>query len=274
MWKRRKSSKISGILIKISLVIFLLLVFILIFASIRLGFFSVKEVEVEAKELGCVDENQLKDSSTVLGQNFFLINSSKIEANLKKKFLCIKSVVISKSLPDKLKLQVSTRQPLAAIITLKDKQASLSSLIDNIATPEAEKIQESYLVDEEGVVFSKDTGGLDIPRIYLDDTKIDFGKELDFIRSSLKILDKVKTFGIKPMQSWISDGFFIINPPAQPQAGPKIIFRLSDKIDIQLASLQLILAEAKINHRTIEFIDLRFDKPVVKFAPEVKNGER
>lgn len=266
MWKRRKPKKRFPVVLAIFPVIVILLVVFLLYLFIKTGLLTVKKVEVEGNRLGCTDVNQLKDSSALYGKNYLFINSAKIEEGLKKKYLCIKSVMLSKHLPDKVVMQVSGRQPFAALVNLKDKPASSSSF-ENIATPSAEQVENFYIVDNEGVVFSKDQADPNISKIYTYDSGISLGKNLanSLVASSLIILDKVKMFGISAKENWISDDFFAIgrDPP-----GPKIIFRLGEKIDIQLASLQLILTEAKINLKELEFIDLRFDKPIVRFAPK------
>ena len=61
------------------------------------------------------------------------------------------------------------------------------------------------------------------------------------------------------------DNYLIVFPQVD---NPKVFFRLDNEIDLQLASLQLILEKAKIDERILEFIDLRFDKPIVRFAPK------
>ncbi len=268
MWTGRKfRKKTSRIWIKFISGFFILLIPILIFFSIKIGLFTIKQVEIEAKDIECGSENQFKDSLNLYGQNYFLLDPAKIESTLKRKFICIKTVTTKKYLPGKVILQILNRQPTALLLTLKEKQASSSSLIENIATPEASQIQDSYKIDSEGLIFSKDVNGLSAPEIYLYDPKISLGKKLDgeLIGNSLRILEKIKTFGINVQKSWISDDFFIINPDI---SNPKLIFNLNGDINIQLASLQLILAEAKIDLMELKFIDLRFDKPIVKFAPK------
>lgn len=232
-----------------------------------MGLFTVKKVGVEAVLPGCVNENQLKDSSGILGQNFFLVNSAKIEKILKQKFFCIKSLNISKHFPDKVILQTSGRQPFAVLVDLKDKPVSPASLIENIATPSAGQLGNLYTIDDEGVVFDKNKDALNTPRIYIYGLTIAQGNNWTGGLNALKILDKAKTFGVDIGESWMDEGYFVIN--SKPK--PKIIFNLGGNIDIQLASLQLILAEAKINLKELEFIDLRFDKPIVRFTPK-KNG--
>lgn len=271
MWKRRrhfqKSAKISK---KLTLILPFVLILLAIFFSIKVGFFTIKQIEIDTENLNCVNKNQLIEVSGILGQNFFFLDSVKITDNLKRKFLCIKSVNLKKILPNKIKLQLASRQALARLINLKEKEATTSSLIESAATPSAKNIGDSYLVDEENIVFSKDTGETGLPKIYSYTTKFNFGDNLtnNLVGPALKILSKVKVFNINTQQSWIEKGIFIIG---QQGTGPTIVFSLDKDINIQLASLQLILTETKINGSKLEFIDLRFDKPIVKIAPNKKN---
>lgn len=264
--KKRGFARFLKIIFLPLAVLFILIAFLIA----RSNFFLIKQIEITGDKIDCVDSDQLKNASGLLGQNFFLLREKKLQEKLKKKFVCIKNVSFFRLIPDKVKLEIISRKPATILFILKDKQASPSSLIDNIATPEAGVSEDRYIVDNEGVVFSKSMDEVSIPRIYIYDSDIAVGKKLEnsFINNSLKILDKIKTFGVTVKKSWISEDFFIINPDT---SDPKIIFRLNDRIDIQLASLQLILTEAKIDLKELTFIDLRFDKPVVRFAPK-KNG--
>lgn len=264
--KKRGSAKFSKIIFLL-LPILLFLAFFLIFRS---GLFSIKQIQIQGDKISCATGDQIKNESGLLGQNFFLLNNKRLQLALKTKFVCIKNAVVSRFVPDKVKLEIEARKPAAVLLSLKEKQASTSSLIENTATPEAEAVKDYFLVDSEGVVFSKSTDDSNIPKIYIYDQGIVMGKQLEnsLINNSIKILDRIRTFNVIVKKSWIAEGFFIVNPDT---SDPKIIFRLNDQIDIQLASLQLILAEAKIDLREFTFIDLRFNKPVVRFAPK-KNG--
>lgn len=230
-----------------SIPLVLLLIFFLIF---KVGLLSIKMVEVEGDKLSCADENIIKDSARLYRQNFFTLDQNKLNKNLKEKFICIKDVNLSKDFPDKAIIKIIGRQPSAILVTLKEKLASSE------ATPSADNISDLSVVDDEGIVFSKDTENLNIPKIFI---------YKDPNKSFLQILSKIKTFGINVKDSFINDDFFIVN---SENPGPKIIFQLNNRIDIQLASLQLILDKAKIDSGKPEFIDLRFDKPVVRFAPK------
>jgi len=227
---------------------------ILILTVYRLNIFTIKKVDIESINVSCADQNQLKNSSGLLGQNFFMIDYLKTENILKKKFVCIKSVAVSKILPDKVRLEIQNRQALAVLASLKN-EASIS------ATPSAFDVREYELIDNEGVIFGKASNNLNLPQIFVYNSK-------DNIQSALKILEKLKTLGLEINESSLVDKVFVINASS---AVPRISFLLDNNIDIQLASLQLILDKAKIDSGMLEFIDLRFDKPVIKFAPKKKN---
>ncbi len=263
MWRKKSKKRSSGRLIKISLLVVFILIGVLVFVLSKPGLFTIKKIDIVTQNISCVDGNQLKNSSGLLGQNFFLANFNNITKNLKEKFICVKDINLSLDFPDKIKIQAIGRQPVALLMLLKDKEATISSFLENVATPSAEPSSEAYLIDDEGIIFSKDTGRFNIPNIFIKDLDLSLGKKpRDKTEDSLKILAGVKTFGLDVKTAMILDNFFIIF------SYPRVIFRLDNRIDIQLASLQLILAEAKIDFKELEFIDLRFDKPIVRFAPK------
>lgn len=233
----RKKIKLSFLVA--STIIFLLLGIYLFFFT---KFFTVKSVEVEGN-LTCIDRENLLGSMEIVGSNFFLIQNLAIEEKLKDRFTCIKSVKVFKKFPNRIFLEVKNRQSQAKFFILKNQES----------TPSA--VEDFSLVDEEGVLFSgSDDVGL---KIYSEH------KDKD-IKKILLILNKTKFFGIEIMEASIIEDTLLI------YSVPKIIFALEKDIDMQIASLQLILSKAKIDEETIEFIDLRFDKPVVRFAPKKK----
>ncbi len=250
---------------KILLSIIVISGLVALFFSIKSGFLTVKIIDIEGKDLGCVNETQLKNTSGLTGKNFLFIDYKAVEKNLKDKFFCIKSVIFSKYFPDRVKLHISGRQPFAALVSIKEKIASVSSSVETIATPSAEDINGSYIVDDEGVVFIKNANGVDAPEIYINDLDISLGGQPknDRVRTSIIILSRIESLNVDVENAWV-----IGNDLQVLTKGSKIIFSLKEKTDIQLASLQLILAEAKIDLSKLEFIDLRFDKPIVKFAPK------
>ncbi len=231
----------------------------------RSDFLKIKSINVNLDKISCVDSGQIKNESALLGQNIVFLNSSKAKENIKNKFVCVKDVIFLRTFPKSVNLLVSGRVPVIVAAVLKTAEASPSSILENIATPSANEVIESFLIDEEGIIFSKITEQANLPSIYFKDISISLGKKLeDTTKNSLKILEKLNLFGLDMRKTLVSDNYFIIF------SSPKVIFRLDSEVDIQLASLQLILEKAKIDDVRLEFVDLRFDKPAVKFAPGKK----
>lgn len=134
-------------------------------------------------------------------------------------------------------VMVSRLEPVATVYIIKD------------ATREA------FLLDEEGAIFSGTTSAT--LKIYSETKNINF-------KNILAILNKIKIFGIEVGEAVVTQNSLTIN------SMPKIVLDLSRETEMQIASLQLILQQAKIDGEAAEFIDLRFDKPVVRFAPKKK----
>ena len=242
----------------------LILVITLSLFVLRTDFLKIKSINVRLEKVSCADSDQIKNAAALLGQNIVFLNSSKAKENIKNKFVCVKDVIFLKTFPKNVNLIVSGRVPVAIAAVLKTSEASPSSFLENIATPSGSEVVESFLIDEEGVIFSKINEQANLPSIYFKDISISLGKKLeDTTKNSLKILEKLNLFGLDIQETLVSDNYFII-------FSPKVIFRLDSEVDIQLASLQLILEKAKIDDVRLEFVDLRFDKPAVKFAPGKK----
>lgn len=260
---------------KIILILVVVIFGILVFAILRSDLFNIKAVDIQADNINCTNPTQIKSSTSLLGQNLIFLNSSKVESDLKKKFLCIKAVEISKYFPNKVKLIISKREPVVIFISQKEEEnlGILEKFSQPIASASAEstpsaqfifpqgEINESFIVDNEGVIFEKNVSRVDLSKVYFHGQNLMIGR-------IIKILQKIKTFGLTIKEAKVySEKILLVNTK------PKIIFRLDEREDIQLASLQLILSEAKIDDRELEFIDLRFDKPVIRTVPK-KNGKR
>ena len=242
---------------KIKSALFLAVLLLLLFIIFKSNFFVIKQLDVTSEKANCIDINNLKEKSNLAGQNFFLVDEKKVEEALKRNFICIKNINFSKSLPDKIKLNIVGRVAVANFYLMKNWEASASALIENTATPSAEQIGDAYFLDDEGVIFSKGDS-LVLPKIYFfEDKPTD-----DYLKKTLKILSTLRNLSINNSQNYIFNNFFITTGQS------KIVFNLSQDIDVQIASLQLIVQNAKIDSSKLEFIDLRFDKPVVKYAPK------
>ncbi len=271
-WRKVKRSKeIFGIsFLKIILVFLVIFVVVSIYLLFRANILIIRSIDVSTEKVECVDGEQVKAASKLLGKNFFFINSKKIEDDLKKNYICIKSVTISKFFPNKIKLDIFGREPAAILVVLRNEEASESSELEEFSKLESTmsaEADESFLIDNEGILYSKNIEQVFAPKVYVSGLNLTLGEKIEknLIRNLLKILEKLKIFGLNLTESKIySENILLIN------SVPKIILVLEDKIDTQIASLQLIMNEAKINEENLEFIDLRFDKPIIRFAPKKK----
>lgn len=266
----------------ISLIGFVILLILSSYLLIRSDSFVIKYIDVINEKAGCAKELEVKGVSQLMGQNLFFINEDITEKNLKNKFLCIKSLNINKSFPDRVRLQLYGRNPIAILLNLKLSESTSSSIaskfIENSATPSGEinnsiifqhassNEGESYIVDDEGMVFSKLESEQSLPKMYSILENISLGQKIKSnpLRNSVKILQKLTILNITPYDAYFDNKVLLIN------SNIKIIFDPFNNIEGQLASLQLILEKAKIEENITEFVDLRFDKPVVRYAPKKK----
>lgn len=223
-------------------------------------FFAVKKLELNLINISCTDSKSLSDSSEFLGQSILMLNEKKVEEKLKEKYRCIKRIGLSKYVPNRIRLEVFGREGVVTLVQMDPKTATPPASLINIATPSAEEISGSkfYTVDKEGIIFSESKiEGL--PAVYL------FGEPISSVKEVVRIIDKLKTLGLDTKEGYLNQtATFVVD------IYPKIIFNLSENVDVQLASLQLILEQAKIKMENLEFIDLRFDKPIVRLAPKDK----
>lgn len=284
-WNKKRNRKIASkfsvnkIVIPVLILALLAGIYFLFSAKV----FFIKFVEINLNKIECVDENKLKEHSVLLGKNFFYLDFYKIENDLKKKFFCIKRISFSKKLPDYVKMEVFGREAAALLISTKQMEASESGILENFMQTQASSsaeasnsakvsfssntMSEKFVVDNEGVIFSKNYDQFSAPEVYIGGVNLSLGQRLEegLVSNTLRILEKVKVYGIIIKEAKIlSEKTLLIN------GDPKVVFRLDGDIDKQIASLQLIVKTAKIDSNTLELIDLRFDKPIVKFAPKKK----
>lgn len=272
--RRKGKSKTAYIIILVFSLV--LTVFLIVYSNTlgnifnKTGILNIKAVDVILNKIDCATADQIKNSADLLGQNILLIDSNKIENRIKNKFLCVKNVLLTPHFPNKISISVLVREPRALVLLIDKNEATDSAQLEQIATPSAniKDVKSTFLVDETGDAFAKDKI-VDADKIFYQEDDLVLGKISDKLVNALRILEKIKSYGLNFSVSEIMDGIFLVFPK---DSGPKIVFRLTDNLDVKLASLQLIIGQAKMNEKELEFIDLRFDNPIVKIAPKRKNG--
>jgi|SRR3989344_1208298 len=241
--------------------------------------FRISNIEVKLDKINCTDENAIKEAINLNNQWIFKIDKS-FEESLKRKFSCIHQISSQIVLPSSFQINASGRQPLAVIKILKPESSQSAVLAEPliISSDSAKVIRQSFLdfsklvsdssfiVDSEGVVFAV---GEDpsLPILFLAGGNLKLGEIVkdDLVKNAVMILSGLKVLNLNVSSSKIVGNSLVIN------SEPKILFALVRDIKDQLASLQLILQEAKMEDATMEFVDLRFRNPVVKYME--KKGE-
>ncbi|OGE64503.1 hypothetical protein A3J13_02670 [Candidatus Daviesbacteria bacterium RIFCSPLOWO2_02_FULL_36_8] len=282
--KIKSKTRILKIFLSILIIFFILLSFFGLI--VKSNIFTIKSINIELRKTDCATGEQIQNSSNLLGQTIFFINPSKTESILRKKFICIKNIDIKRKFTDKINLSVFGREPSAILVLLKNSEATPTGELEDFSnksktessssaesSPSANfnfsinPTSDNFVVDDEGMIYSSNIENLNVPMIYINGININVGQKISggVIENLLKIFEKMKIFGIVVKNAKMySEELFLIN------AEPRIIFKMDKNIDIQIASLQLILNKAKIDNESIEFIDLRFDKPIIRIAPKKK----
>lgn len=231
--------KIKKIILPLLLVLAISVGFYLI---IRSDLFSVSKIVVTTD----YDINANPKVTAILrdikGKNILLINDKNLVGQIKAIDIKIKEVVIKKEIPNKITVQIESRQALAAI-------------------PVNGKY---YLIDREGLFFSEqlEVNGMAIVNLGLQN--IHLGSRIDdrrkfilLIIDSLKGEDRVADL-YEREEDW----------EVHLSNGTTVLF-LKEKTEednrTALDALQTIISRFRIEGKRPNKIDLRFTKPVVSF---------
>ena len=267
---KRKSSK--KLLIFSAFTVILILVF-LVFGS---NLFKVNTVDITLNKINCVTIKELKAEVQINDQNIFFVSAKKILGITQNKYPCIKQLLVHPTVPSKVNLEFVGREAVLSFKPAQLEEASISAILSQfqkISTPSAQATSlasqsaNQFLVDNDGVVFAQTFETLYIPSILFWDSNLKIGTKLEYkqVADLLSIFDRLKALNLPILEVRIySSGNMLV------QSSNIIIFNLNRDIQNQLAALQLILDKAKIDEENMVFIDLRFDKPVVKYAPRSK----
>lgn len=228
-----------------------------------------EDIITTVKNTDCASQNSIIQESGVGGQSLLLLDKSNIKKKLMDKFFCIKEVNFQISFPSKLKMDIIGREPIARVVAARVLDPLILSTPD--ATPSSSAVlfdwsfpdnaqEKSFFVDNSGLVYSE-SQRRDLPLFFLPVDNIKLGQKLANF-SFEKIAQAI--FSLKDLGLPINK-IKVINKLMFVETQPRIIFSLDEDILKQTASLQLILQKSKINGRMIQFVDLRFEKPIIVY---------
>lgn len=229
-------------LAKLGYIFTLILIFSLIFFSLVFfdNYFQVKKIKIVGSKINIFGLNE------ITGRNIIFISEEKIKEILKEKNPLINSLLIEKKYPDTLVLKITLYQPIGELI-----------------------VNSGYFqLAEDGKIIAKSKK--ENEKI----TKINFYQKLNYqsynqgeIISFKEILD-----GLYFLQSLIdmnikADSLDIngINMIVFKLENKKIIFSSEKDRELQVFQVKEIIRRFKIEGKNYKEIDLRFDKPVIRF---------
>ncbi len=216
----------------------------LLYYSITSPYFAVREVTVSGNRL--LDADQAREATGSMGRNVLLLDTRGIEQSVRK-ISVVKEVRATVALPGAVSVDVTERAPLVVW------QARGGS----------------FLVDREGVVFSRQAPPDPVPMVRdLDGPAMEVGNRVDpTVLASIDTLQGVlpQEAGLRPLWFDYSRGTGIAVPV---EGGPRVIFGDAGDLDSKLANLAALRKHLEATKIQAEAIDLRFkDRPLYVLPP-------
>lgn len=256
---------------KISVVLIFLLSFLCVYLAFRSDLFLVHIVEGKTEKepkiiLGIFNSEKKKAlgliENQVRGKSLFFINQRALKEKILKDFLSISDVSFEKDFPNRLLVETLPREPIAVVEIVKSQKLATASA--QIATASSVPGQR-FVVDAEGLVFAKAGDFFGLPLFHLFDERVpSLGENIGQkrIETASEIIENLKKDEIE-----VSEVFLTAFGSIEMILGDrtKVLFSGQKNPIAQVASLQLILSSTRIEGRVPRTIDLRFEKPIIKY---------
>lgn len=208
-----------------------------------LDYFKISLVEINGA-LKFVNEKDIKTlaEKNSLNQSIFLINTNYLSEVLKKNFLGAKNIDIEKKYPDKLKIIVEERTPLAVVYTDKE---------------------DYYLIDSDGYVLGiVDKRFSDLPKIkYEGEVSVGSFLEKEMIPVSVEILK----FAEKEELKVSSISFYPKYTKVYVGTGAEIYIGYDKDREQSMKTVGSLIKKLSVEGKIVKKIDLRYDKVIVLY---------
>lgn len=183
---------------------------------------------------------------TVKGQNIILLSKADLKTRLERSNPALKKIEISKKYPRSLDIYVESDSPTAAVAA-----------------------DRGYLIlNSEGKIITKTEKKPDdlVEILYyqkLNRALFETGDRLEYedLLQALAIFKKITDIGLNPDTIDING----VDMIAFKQDKRRIIFSSEKSIERQYHEMEIIIKEFKVQGKEFRELDLRFDRPVVKF---------
>lgn len=215
--------------------IFICLISVIIVSAVTFSTLMVKSVHLQSNS-NCLDEKVLLGK--VDKKNIILLDTDKLKEDIKKQSTCVENLKITKRYPNTIDFQLDQKEAVARI-----DGSQFSATEDGLIILASPNTQTPTIFLPQGVERNVDQK--------IKDASILFALKLvrslqksDFIPANVRITEQ-GDIAIYSSQEAIA------------------LFTLERSVDLQVDSLQSVIAKAKIDPSKIAKIDLRFDKPVL-----------
>ncbi len=217
------------------------MVIISVILLVSAGYFSpifhIKNIEV-IQNRQCINNEEILEDKAIVGEKIFKINSVAVTKSLSQKYPCIKSIVVKKIFPNKLKIEVQVSEAVTKIentnFSLTDEglvvESQATQSMPTLYIPPDSSLKLGQKIDDESVLFAAKLAS--------------FLNKSDYLATRIRVIDSN-------------------NIVAYSQNDLVVLFSTKKSAQLQVDSLQLVLSKAKIDGTKIAKIDLRFDKPII-----------
>jgi cell division septal protein FtsQ len=215
-----------------------LFIAIILFAILFIGsipIFTVKSAKLQNRS-SCLEEEILL--SRINKKNLILLDTEKLKEEIKKQLVCVEDIKITKKYPNTVIFEVLEKKAVAQIDGSPNSVTadglvileSSPSLKPKLFLPQPVENNIGQKIKDPSVLFA-----LQLLKSL---------EKSDFIPSSVRIVEQgdVAVYSTKEAVA---------------------LFTEDRSVDLQVDSLQSVIAKAKIDPSKIAKIDLRFDKPVL-----------
>lgn len=215
-----------------------------IYAAGWSGIFSIKKISCQVdRENECSAELKA-ELNKYLNKNLLTIRPSQIENRVILTERLAQSAEADLIFPDSLNVNITSRRAIAAITT-------------------ADSVKDQVEVDKEGVILGKSQNTGELPRLaWPEISKWPIENPVPENIAKAAIIaslagEKFQLEGIARVESQSSMAITL-------KSGEKIRLSLTSDPVEQLAMLQLVLNQAKIEGKPVGEIDMRFENPVIR----------
>lgn len=217
------------------------LILLTLFGLFLLGFFTLPIFEVDSVKINpnqdCLAEEAILTEPKL---NLIFLSKDKLTQKLKTQYPCIEEITIIKKFPKTLEVNIKVKTPVVRM-----EGTNFYATADGL------------------IVSSHDS--YQLPTFYFrQNQKLELGQKI----TDQVILDALKLAGILLKSDFAVSSIRVIASDeivAYAKTNYLAVFTLQKEPDLQVDSLQAILAQSKIEPSKIAKVDLRFAKPVITY---------